>query len=138
MNRIILIGLAKAFMMSCNPSTQDKKELTMEQQTIGMLEITTFKLKLGVTEKDFEQSARSMQKDFLEKQNGFIKRTLTVSEDSTWTDVVFWKDQESAEKTMKLSETSELVLPFMEKIEFNSVKMNLTTPVIIEEWTQSN
>ena len=133
MNRIILIGLAKAFMMSCNPSTQDKKELTMEQQTIGMLEITTFKLKLGVTEKDFEQSARSMQKDFLEKQNGFIKRTLTVSEDSTWTDVVFWKDQESAEKTMKLSETSELVLPFMEKIEFNSVKMNLTTPVIIEE-----
>ena len=26
---------------------------------------------------------QSMQKDFLEKQNGFIKRTLTVSEDST-------------------------------------------------------
>ena len=133
MNRIILIGLATAFMMSCNPSTQNKKELTMEQQTIGMLEITTFKLKLGVTEKDFEQSARSMQKDFLEKQNGFIKRTLTVSEDSTWTDVVFWNDRESAEKTMKIAETSELVLPFMEKIDFNSVKMNLTTPVIIEE-----
>mgnify|MGYP006142025647 FL=1 len=133
MNRIILIGLAKAFMMSCNPSTQDKKELTMEQQTIGMLEITTFKLKLGVTEKDFEQSARSMQKDFLEKQNGFIKRTLTVSEDSTWTDVVFWNDRQSAERTMKIAETSELVLPFMEKIDFNSVKMNLTTPVIIEE-----
>lgn len=105
----------------------------MEQQTAGMVEITTFKLNQGVTRKDFEISARSMQKDFLEKQNGFIKRTLTVSEDSTWTDVVFWKDQESAEKTMKLSETSELVLPFMEKIDFNSVKMNLTTPVIIEE-----
>ena len=133
MNRIILIGLATAFMMSCNPSTQNKKEMIMEQQTVGMVEITTFKLKLGVTEKDFEQSARSMQKDFLEKQNGFIKRTLTVSEDSTWTDVVFWNDRESAEKTMKIAETSELVLPFMEKIDFNSVKMNLTTPVIIEE-----
>ena len=133
MNKFILIGLATAFMMSCNPSTQNKKELTMEQQTIGMLEITTFKLKLGVTEKDFEQSARSMQKDFLEKQNGFIKRTLTVSEDSTWTDVVFWNDRQSAERTMKIAETSELVLPFMEKIDFNSVKMNLTTPVIIEE-----
>ena len=34
---------------------------------------------------------------------------------------------------MKIAETSELVLPFMEKIDFNSVKMNLTTPVIIEE-----
>ncbi|MBM6498033.1 hypothetical protein CHU92_09315 [Flavobacterium cyanobacteriorum] len=133
MNRFILIGLATAFMLSCNSSTQNKKEMTMEQQTAGMVEITTFKLNQGVTRKDFEISARSMQKDFLEKQNGFIKRTLTVSEDSTWTDVVFWKDQESAEKTMKLSETSELVLPFMEKIDFNSVKMNLTTPVIIEE-----
>lgn len=107
--------------------------MTMEQQTTGMVEITTFKLNLGITEKDFEQSARSMQKDFLEKQNGFIKRTLTVSEDSTWTDVVFWIDRQSAEKTMKIAETSELVLPFMEKIDFLSVKMNLTMPVIIEE-----
>lgn len=133
MTKSILIGLATAFIMSCNPSTQNKKEMTMEQQTVGMVEITTFKLNHGVTAKDFEKSARSMQKDFLEKQNGFIQRTLTVSEDSTWTDVVFWKDQESAQTTMKLSETSELVLPFMEKIDFNSVKLNLTTPVIIEE-----
>ncbi len=133
MNRIILIGLATAILMSCNPSTQNKKEMTMEQQTVGMVEITTFKLNQGVTAKDFEQFARAMQKDFLEKQNGFIKRTLTVSEDSTWTDVVFWKDHECAENTMKLSETSKLVLPFMEKIDFNSVKMSLSTPVIIEE-----
>ena len=133
MNKSILIGLATAFLMSCNQSTQNKKEMTMEQQMTGMVEITTFKLNQGVTAKDFEKSARVMQKDFLEKQNGFIKRTLTVSEDSIWTDLVFWKDQESAEKTMKLSETSKLVLPFMEKIDFNSVKMHLTTPVIIEE-----
>lgn len=133
MNRFFLIGLATAFMVSCKSSTQNKKEMTMEQQTVGMVEITTFKLNQAVTKKDFEKSARSMQKDFLEKQNGFIKRTLTVSEDSTWTDVVFWKDHESAEKTMKIAETSELVFPFLEKIDFNSVKMNLTTPVIIEE-----
>ncbi len=133
MNKSILIGLATAFLMSCNQSTQNKKEMTMEQQMTGMVEITTFKLNQGVTAKDFEKSARVMQKDFLEKQNGFIKRTLTVSEDSIWTDLVFWKDQESAVKTMKLSETSKLVLPFMEKIDFNSVKMHLTTPVIIEE-----
>lgn len=133
MNRIILFGLATAFMVSCNTSTQNKKEMTMEYQKAGMVEITTFKLYQGVNEKDFEQSARDMQKDFLVKQNGFIKRTLTVSQDSIWTDVVFWKDKQSAEKTMKLAETSELVLPFMEKIDFNSVKMNFTTPVIIEE-----
>jgi hypothetical protein len=119
MNRIFLMGLSTVLFISCKLSTQNKKEMKTEHQ--------------GVTEKDFEQSARAMQKDFLEKQNGFIKRTLTVSEDSVWTDIVFWKNQEGAEKTMKLAETSELVLPFVEKIDFNSVKMSHTTPVIIEE-----
>jgi hypothetical protein len=134
MNRtIFLIGLATAFIMSCSSSTQNKKEMIMEQKKTGMVEITSFKLNQGVKKKDFEQSARAMQKDFLEKQSGFIKRTLTVSQDSVWTDVIFWQDQQSAEKTMKLAKTSELVLPFMEKIDFNSVKMDLTTPVIIEE-----
>jgi hypothetical protein len=133
MNKSILIGLATAFIMSCNPSTQNKKEMKIEQQTVGMVEITTFKLNQGVSTKDFEKSARSMQKDFLEKQNGFIKRTLTVSEDSIWTDIVFWQDKHNVEEAMKVAETSEYVLPFMEKIDFNSVEMNLTTPVIIEE-----
>ncbi len=133
MNRIILIGLATAFMMSCNTSTQNKKEMTMEQQTTGMVEITTFKLNKGVAAKDFEQSARAMQKNFLEKQNGFIQRTLTVSEDSIWTDVVFWTNKESHGTAMQIAEKSETVVPFMGKIDFNSVKMRLTNPVIIGE-----
>jgi hypothetical protein len=74
MNRIILIGLATAFMMSCKPSTQKEKEMAMEQQMTGMVEITTFKLNQGVTAKDFEQSALSMQKDFLEKQKRVYKK----------------------------------------------------------------
>lgn len=133
MNRIILFGLAMAMTTACNPSTQNQKETTMNEKKTGMVEITTFKLNQGVAIKDFEQSARSMQKDFFEKQSGFIKRTLTISKDSIWTDVVFWQDQQSFEKTMRLAEKSELVLPFMEQIDFNSVKMNLTTPILIEE-----
>ena len=105
----------------------------MKQKKIGMVEISTFKLNQGVTISDFEQVARTMQKDFLEKQNGFVKRTLTVSEDSIWTDIVFWQDKHNVEEAMKVAETSEYVLPFMEKIDFNSVKMNLTSPIIIEE-----
>lgn len=133
MNRIILIGIVTAFISACNPSAQNKKVTTMEQQKTGMVEITTFKLNQGVTISDFEQVARTMQKDFLEKQNGFVKRTLTVSQDSIWTDIVFWQDKHNVEEAMKVAETSEYVLPFMEKIDFNSVKMNLTSPIIIEE-----
>jgi hypothetical protein len=133
MNKLIFIGLATALLASCNSSTQSHKEMTTPKKEIRIVEITTFKLNQGVTNIDFEQSARAMQKDFLEKQNGFIKRTLTVSQDSIWTDVVFWQDEKSAATTMKLAETSELVLPFMKKINFNSIKMNLTTPILIEE-----
>lgn len=73
-----------------------------------------------------------MQKDFLKKQSGFKKRTLNVSQDSMWTDIVYWQDQQSAEKTMQLAEKSELVT-FVGKIDLNSVKMNLTKPILIEE-----
>jgi hypothetical protein len=34
---------------------------------------------------------------------------------------------------MQLAEKSEAVIPFMEKIDFNSVKMNLTNPVPKDE-----
>jgi len=134
MIRLILIGLATAVITACNPSTQkNKKEMTTDLKKTGMVEITTFKLKKGVFIKDFEKAALSMQKEFLEKQNGFLKRTLTVSQDSIWNDMVCWADQKSFEKTSALAEKSILVLPFMEKIDFKSVKINLNTPIIIEE-----
>jgi len=134
MIRLILIGLATAVITACNLSTQkNKKEMTTDLKKTGMVEITTFKLKKGVYIKDFEKAALSMQKEFLEKQNGFLKRTLTVSQDSIWNDMVCWADQKSFEKTSALAEKSILVLPFMEKIDFKSVKINLNTPIIIEE-----
>jgi len=133
-NRLIYIGLVTVLTAACNPSTQkNKKEMTTDLKKTGMVEITTFKLKKGVFIKDFEKAALSMQKEFLEKQNGFLKRTLTVSQDSIWNDMVCWADQKSFEKTSALAEKSILVLPFMEKIDFKSVKINLNTPIIIEE-----
>lgn len=133
MNRIISIGLVMATINACNPSNQHQNETTMNEKKTGIVEITTFKLNQGVAEKDFIQLASEMQKDFLEKQRGFIKRTLTVSPDSTWTDLVFWQDQQSVERTMQIAEKSELVIPFMNKIDFSSVKMNLSTPVLTEK-----
>ena len=133
MDQLIFLGLVIIILSACTPSTQSKKEMTMEPQKPGLVEITSFKLNRGVTEKDFEASARAVQKNFMEKQDGFINRTLTVSQDSIWTDVVFWKDQQSIENTMELAGSSELVMDMMEKVDSSSVKMSLTTPVIIKE-----
>jgi hypothetical protein len=79
---------------------------------------------------DFQKTASKMQKDFLEKQTGFIKRTLTVSEAGIWTDIVYWKDDQSFKQAIQIAEKSIEVLPFMEKIDFDSVKMNLTKIVL--------
>ncbi|MGF1637166.1 MAG: hypothetical protein ACFCUU_08845 [Cyclobacteriaceae bacterium] len=133
MNRLIFIGLLASLISACNPSTQNHEKMNEPNYSTKVVEITNFSLHHGVSIEDFKNLATQMQAAFLSKQHGFVKRTLTISADSIWTDIVYWQDQQSFENAMKLAETSEEVLPFMEKIDFNSVKMNLTTPIILEE-----
>lgn len=94
-----------------------------------MVEITQFRLAPGVAADDFAQAALAMQSLFLEKQHGYLTRTLTVAEDSLWTDIVYWESQQQAERAMQQAEQSELVLPFMEKIDVHTVRMSFTTPI---------
>jgi hypothetical protein len=132
MKKLVLTGLVVASLWACNnPKSEVQKQdsKTVENQTIGLVEITTFKLNAGVSNADFLAATAQMQKDFLSVQEGFIKRTLTVSADSVWTDIVSWKDENSQGNAMKMAEKSENALPFMQKIDFNSVKMNLAKPV---------
>lgn len=126
MNKITYFTLGLLGLAACQAGQQDRKSVEALDKQVGTVEITTFHLKQGVTVADFEAAAALVQRDFLEKQAGFISRTLTHSSDSLWTDRVSWKDQESFENAMKQAETSEAVLPFMEKIDFESVKMKVT------------
>ncbi len=132
MKKVILTVLAVATLTSCNQSKNETQK-QMEKQTANLVELTTFKLNKEVTSDDFVKSASQMQTDFLQHQKGFIKRTLTVSGDTLWTDIVYWENQESHEKAMKIAEKSEKVMPFMTKIDFNSVKMNLSKPMFTNE-----
>jgi hypothetical protein len=132
MKKLVLTGLVISSLWACNnPKSEVQKQdsMAVQNQTIGLVEITTFKLNAGVSNADFLAATAQMQKDFLSVQEGFIKRTLTVSADSVWTDIVSWKDENSHGNAMKMAEKSEKALPFMQKIDFNSVKMNLAKPV---------
>jgi hypothetical protein len=133
MNKLIVTGFTAVLIVSCNPFIKKQTGMKKKEIKTGMVEITSFKLNHGVSTTDFEESALSMQQGFLEKQNGFITRTLTVSEDSVWTDIVHWKDLGSLEKAMQVAQKSNVAASFMEKIDFNSIKMSLTTPVLIEK-----
>jgi hypothetical protein len=132
MKKTILTLLTFTMLNACNQST-DETQKQQPKFKIGLIEITTFKLNKGVSSNDFIKSAEQMQKDFLVNQDGFIKRTLTNSCDTLWTDIVYWENQEMQTAAMKFAEKTPQVMPFMEKIDFSSVKMTLTKPIISTE-----
>jgi hypothetical protein len=101
----------------------------MENTTASIIEITTFTLTEGITEQAFSESAKKMQREFLEQQPGYQQRILSVSETGIWTDIVFWDSKQSVENAMRAAEQAESVFPFMQKIDFSSVKMNVSTPI---------
>lgn len=134
MQKLIINVLIGFCILACQPS-HFSKEANMEnsKKNTGIVELTTFELKEGVSNEVFLESAQKMQKEFLSTQEGFIKRTLVQSEDGTWTDIVYWEKHESCELAMKAAENAPSALPFMQQIVFESVKMNFSTPHLIIE-----
>ena len=111
----LIIGIS-----SCS-NAQNSSQMT----EITTVELTSFKLIEGVDEDKFIEVANKMQSSFLNDQEGFVKRTLVKGENG-WTDIVYWKDHQSMQNAMKKAESSAEVAPFMQMINFESVKMNLS------------
>jgi hypothetical protein len=134
MKKLIFATLSLSTLFACN---QPENETTAQKEQLklktGVIELTTFKLNKGVASSDFIKAATQMQDSFLVNQAGFIKRTLTNSGDTLWTDIVYWENEVMQSNAMKLAEKSTQIMPFIEKIDFNSVKMALTKPVFSTE-----
>jgi len=63
-----------------------------------MIEIATFKLAKGYSEKQFEAANHRVQTEFAPLQKGLVRRTTGRSEDGTWMVIMEWrsmKDQEA-------------------------------------------
>ncbi|MCC5814269.1 MAG: hypothetical protein JJT78_05895 [Leptospira sp.] len=114
----------------CTPEDAEKETLKKAIK-VGMIEITSFKLNQNVSIETFTELANTMQKNFLLNQEGFITRNLTLSEDSTWIDIVYWENERSFELAMKKAESSEAVAPFIEKINIKTIKMTSTKPILL-------
>ena len=112
------------FGISSYTHAQNSSQMT-EERNISTVELTSFKLKDGTNEIEFIQVADQMQKEFLNKQIGFKNRTLVKGKNG-WTDIVSWESEETFQNAMQKAESAAAVAPFMQMIDFNSVKMNLT------------
>ncbi len=88
-----------------------------------IVEIAQFRLATGVNDKDFLQEAEVVQKNFLEKQGGYIDRELLKDKDGQWVDILHWNSMEEAQKAAEVMMSDPATQSFMQKIDPSSVKM---------------
>lgn len=105
-------------------NAQNSSKMTKEKE-MTTVELTSFNLTEVVEEAKFIEAAKQMEQSFLNDQKGYIKRTLVKGENG-WTDIVFWKNPESFHDALTKAESSEAVVPFLQMIKPESVKMSLS------------
>ena len=89
-------------LMSC--ASQEKNSMTGQETVI---EWAPFKVKKGVSQEQvFEVSAR-LQKEFLQEQEGFLRRELLSTREGNYVDLVLWQSDEHAQKAMEAASTNE-------------------------------
>ncbi|WP_420400063.1 hypothetical protein [Flagellimonas sp.] len=65
-----------------------------------ILEWAPFTIKEGITEQQLLEASKALQTDFLEKQNGFIRRELLVQSDRNFIDTILWESMDAAREVM--------------------------------------
>lgn len=71
-----------------------------------VMEWAPFTIKEGVTETELLEASKALQTDFLQNQEGFIRRELLIETDKTYIDLVFWKSMAAARNAMSEAKTS--------------------------------
>jgi hypothetical protein len=79
---------------------QERPETPTAAADDAVIELAPFRLRDGVTEAALLAAADAIQRDFLARQPGFVRRDLARGEDGRWADVVYWADGASAAAAM--------------------------------------
>ena len=75
----------------------------MEPMTI---EWAPFRLAEGATESELLEASAALQADFLESQDGFVRRELLRGAGDQWCDLVYWRDASAAQRAMEAAAAS--------------------------------
>lgn len=72
-----------------------------------VVEWAPFRAAAGVGESDLLEAADALQRDFVAKQPGFVRRELLRAGDGEWVDLVVWEDEAAARGVMEAAAASE-------------------------------
>ncbi|WP_394246077.1 antibiotic biosynthesis monooxygenase family protein [Vibrio profundi] len=88
-----------------------------------VIELVSFKLVHGTTQKDFIEAAEKSQK-FVSTLPGFLYRSLSHNEEQdSWTDTVYWRSMEDAKSAGEQFMSCADCQPLMAMITPDSVNM---------------
>lgn len=90
------------------------------------IETVTFKLKDGVTREAFAMSAQAIT-DFARKQEGFVSRRLSCSDDGLWIEHIEWETLEAAQAAATQIGKQPTLESCMKAIDGPSVVLHHTT-----------
>ncbi|HMV80168.1 MAG TPA: hypothetical protein PK453_08985 [Leptospiraceae bacterium] len=77
-----------------------------------VIEWASFELAENTTEAQLLAASDDLQRNFLDKQPGFLKRELLFLSDRKWVDLVHWENGDCSEKAMDSAMQSEACLKY--------------------------
>jgi hypothetical protein len=72
----------------------------------AVIEWAPFRLAPGVSEATLLDASERLQREFLERRQGFVRRELLRGADGQWVDLLYWSDEDSANAVMADISTS--------------------------------
>ncbi len=122
-----LIVITAITLFGCN--TQSKLNMAKQKKEVGIIEVVIFKTNQGFSEQEVIEAANAVN-PVVKQFEGFISRKLAVSEDGTWTDIVYWTDLASAKHAGEQVMKSKTCQKFFSMIDEKSMQFMHQTPVI--------
>ena len=90
---------------------------------VHILELVSFETEENINLDKFLEESKHITKEFLEKQKGFVKRTLAKGAENSWVDLVEWETLKDALDTQTEIIISKECESFFEMIKGNSINM---------------
>lgn len=86
----------------------------MNNKNSQSIEFAPFTLAKGVDEPTLIAASDALQNEFLNQQEGFIKRHLVRARDGRWADIIYWESRESVERAMQTAPTNPAALRYFQ------------------------
>ncbi len=116
-----------AFILMCLFSISMQSHAAADIGRAEVIEYVTFKALDGVDKQELAGIAIAVNANLQENYPGFVERTVSLQDDGTWVEVVFWEDMPSAKAALDKFLADPLNKTFLSMVNPDSVVLTYST-----------